>query len=393
MQAMSGTAARSASTTAGWSSTAAVPLVVSTMAGRPLALPMPSAVKAAERSSRRTCTLIRSSAASAIVRGVERDPGHTTAWVTPQRTHSSTSVAANAAWTSPSAPPSGALGTLTSFAMSSTPTSEPARPPDLHRRTIGDGPGLVLAHGFTQTGRVWASLDDDLAADHRVTSVDMPGHGGSATVAVSLPAGGGLLGAVGGRAAYVGYSMGARFCLHLALDRPDLVDALVLISGTAGIDDPDERRLRRRADEALAEQLDPSTGTGSAVPVEAFVRRWMDDPMFDGVGPEAGGLRERLTNTGPGLASSLRLAGTGTQQPRWGELERLAMPVLVVTGERDLKFTPLGRRLVGCIGSNASLTVVPGTGHAPHLQRPGEVAALVRAHLAGGSGTPSPGPG
>jgi hypothetical protein len=51
VQASSGTAARSASTTAGWSSAAAVPLVVSTTAGRPVASPTPRARNAAERSS------------------------------------------------------------------------------------------------------------------------------------------------------------------------------------------------------------------------------------------------------------------------------------------------------------------------------------------------------
>ena len=129
--------------------------------------------------------------------------------------------------------------------------------------------------------------------------------------------------------------MGARFCLHLALERPELVDSLVLVSGTAGIDDDDERTARRRADDDLAEQLDPADPARSeAVPVATFVRRWMANPMFAGVGPEAGGLVERLTNTGPGLASSLRLAGTGTQEPLWSELHRLDMPVLVVTGGR-----------------------------------------------------------
>ncbi len=108
--------------------------------------------------------------------------------------------------------------------------------------------------------------------------------------------------------------------------------------------------------------------------------------MFAGISPSADGLDERLRNTGPGLASSLRLAGTGTQRPLWDSIGRLSMPVLIVTGALDQKFTTLGLRMAEAIGPNASRAVVPGAGHAPHLQRPDEVADLVRAHQRRGGG-------
>jgi 2-succinyl-6-hydroxy-2,4-cyclohexadiene-1-carboxylate synthase len=262
-----------------------------------------------------------------------------------------------------------------------TPVPTPP-PPSLHAEVTGVGPRVVLAHGFTQTGRVWGSLDHDLARDHQVVAVDMPGHGRSSDVRATLVDGALLLARAGGPAAYVGYSMGARFCLHLALARPEVVGSLVLISATAGIDDPDERRARRASDAALADQLDPGRPGDEPVPLEAFLTRWMDNPLFAGVDPSAAGLEERRRNSGPGLASSLRLAGTGTQLPLWGKLGRLDMPVLVVCGEADTKFTDLGRRLTEAIGPNADLAVMAGTGHAPHLQRPGAVADLVRSHLA-----------
>jgi 2-succinyl-6-hydroxy-2,4-cyclohexadiene-1-carboxylate synthase len=265
----------------------------------------------------------------------------------------------------------------------------PANPPrpavtptTLHTETVGSGLRLVLAHGFTQTGRVWGSIDADLATDHEVVRADMPGHAGSSNLRLGLTDGALQLGEAGGRAAYLGYSMGARFCLHLALARPELVESLVLISGTAGIDDPTERRKRRRSDEALAEELDPSIAGRTALPVGVFVARWLDGPLFAGIDADANGFDERVRNTGPGLASSLRSAGTGTQQPLWEALGRLDMPVLIVTGALDEKFTTLGDRMAEAIGANATRAVVPGAGHAPHLQRPAEVSALVRAHLA-----------
>ena len=259
----------------------------------------------------------------------------------------------------------------------------------LHTEVVGRGPRVVLAHGFTQTGRLWNSMEERLATDHQVVLVDMPGHAGSSHIAADLTEGAHLLGAAGGRGAYVGYSMGARFCLHLALARPDLVTSLVLISGTAGMERPGDREARRASDEVLAFELDPPAHLDDAAGLrevrqarlDAFLRRWLDNPMFAGIPPEANGFDERRRNTGPGLASSLRLAGTGTQLPLWDRLDWLRMPVLLLTGEYDDRFTETGRRMAAAIGVNATHVVVPKAGHSPQLQVPERVAELIHAHL------------
>ena len=131
---------------------------------------------------------------------------------------------------------------------------------------------LVLAHGFTQTGRVWGRIGRRPGRRPQLVPVDLPGHGRSSDIHADLVAGALLLGDAGGAADYLGYSMGARFCLHLALARPGLVRRLVLVSGTAGIDDAGERAERRRTDEALAERLDPAGG-GPPEDTVADVRR------------------------------------------------------------------------------------------------------------------------
>jgi len=100
------------------------------------------------------------------------------------------------------------------------------------------------------------------------------------------------------------------------------------------------------------------------------------------VPPSANAVEERCTNSGPGLASSLRLAGTGTMEPLWERLSAVTVPVLVVTGARDRKFTALGRRLVAGLGGPADLVAIDGADHAPHLQHPGAVAAAIRGFLA-----------
>lgn len=243
----------------------------------------------------------------------------------------------------------------------------------------GAGPRVVLVHGFTQSARSWAPVAGPLSASREVVSVDLPGHGGSSGRAVAgLEDAAGLLGATGGRAAYVGYSLGARTCLTLALSSPALVDRLVLVGATAGIRDEAERATRRAADEALAAELDDGGDDG----LDRFLHRWLAGPLFAHLSPAQADLGARRANHAAGLAASLRSCGTGTQAPSWERLDELAMPVLVVAGERDDKFRRLAGELVAGIGANAALAVVPGAGHAAPFEAPDAFVGLLEAFLA-----------
>jgi 2-succinyl-6-hydroxy-2,4-cyclohexadiene-1-carboxylate synthase len=254
----------------------------------------------------------------------------------------------------------------------------------LAARSSGAGDRVVLVHGFTQTGRSWDRIAADLACDHEVVTVDAPGHGGSGAIHADLPTTATLLAATTGQATYVGYSMGGRICLHLALAHPELVTGLVLLGATAGIDDPGERAVRRAGDDALAAEIERDG-------VDTFLDRWLANPMFAGLPDDPAERAERRHNTAAGLAASLRLVGTGTQEPRWDRLGALTMPVLVLAGEHDAKFTELGRRLASSIGDNASFATVPGAGHAAHLEQPEAFVHLVREWLAQTSGVGEPG--
>jgi 2-succinyl-6-hydroxy-2,4-cyclohexadiene-1-carboxylate synthase len=248
--------------------------------------------------------------------------------------------------------------------------------PSLHRLAEG-GPDepVVLAHGFTQTLASWDPTAAWLAARHRVVRVDLPGHGGSAAVRAGFSEAAALLGEAGGAGAYVGYSLGGRLCLRLALDRPDLVRALVLIGASPGIADPSERAARRASDEALAARLERDG-------LEAFLERWLAQPLFATLPPERVGLKARLANTPAGLAASLRLHGTGTQEPLWVRLGSLRPPALLVAGALDGRFVGLATRMAAAIGPGARIALVPEAGHAAHLERPDEAARLIEAFLA-----------
>jgi 2-succinyl-6-hydroxy-2,4-cyclohexadiene-1-carboxylate synthase len=245
----------------------------------------------------------------------------------------------------------------------------------LHAERDGSGPRLVLVHGFTQTRRCWGPIADDLVTDHEVVRVDAPGHGRSSEVLAGLRGGGRMIADQGGEATYLGYSMGGRYLIHLALANPELVNGLVLIGATAGIDDPAERAARAEADRRTAARI-------RDLGLLEFLQGWVAQPMFAGIPAERQYLLERMENTVDGLESSVLQSGTGSQDPSWDKLRRLDMPVLVLAGELDDKYVAIGRRLREAIGDNATFATVPGAGHAAHLEQPDGFLAILRPWLA-----------
>ena len=234
---------------------------------------------------------------------------------------------------------------------------------------------VVLVHGFTQTRRCWHPFDGLLAASFECRSLDAPGHGDAAALALDVPSAAAHLARRGGDGVYLGYSMGGRLCLRLALDYPTRVRGLVLISASPGIVDAAERRARVLRDEALADRI-------QQIGVAAFVDEWLAQPMFAHLPPANAHRDERLRNTAAGLASSLRLAGTGVQEPLWDRLAELAMPVLVIAGSLDETYLAVGRQMVAAIGTNATFAEITAAGHSAQLEAPDATAQLVSDWLA-----------
>ena len=232
---------------------------------------------------------------------------------------------------------------------------------------------LVLLHGFTHTGASWNHVRRQLGESYRALAPDLRGHGAASQMTpVDLA---GVLADIESSApprfTLAGYSMGGRIALHVALARPERVDRLVLIGASPGLAGAPERAARRAADAALADEIEAGT-------LEAFTRRWAQTPVLAGL-PAAVAEEvqaDRMRCTPAGLAAALRGLGTGTLPSLWDRLGELALPVILVVGERDEKFRAIAARMAGELPA-AELVVVPGAGHAGHLEAPEVVAGLI----------------
>jgi len=242
------------------------------------------------------------------------------------------------------------------------------------RLGLPGNPRVVLVHGFTQTANSWKPIAEQLATHGvEVVVVDLPGHGGSAGVRADLRRTADMIASVGGRGTYVGYSLGGRVCLHLALMYPHLVQSLVLIGAHPGIDDADERAVRRASDDALAQRL-------LDIGIEAFLTEWTALPLFGGFQITEADRADRLRNTAEGLADSLRMAGTGEQLPLWPRLCELNMPVHALAGAHDTKFAAIAEQIAGAVPEGRA-TSIPDAAHAAHLQHPQAVIDAILAAL------------
>jgi 2-succinyl-6-hydroxy-2,4-cyclohexadiene-1-carboxylate synthase len=235
-------------------------------------------------------------------------------------------------------------------------------------------PTVVLLHGFTHTGASWNPVISALGERYRALAPDIRGHGAASnsepvTLAAVVDD---IANLAPERFTLAGYSMGGRLALHVALAVEDRIDCLVLISASPGIADDAERAQRRAADERLAAEIERSS-------IGAFAARWATaTDVLSGQPSEvtAAAHADRLRNSPAGLARALRGLGTGALPAVWDRLGSLRMPVTLVVGESDRKFSSIAEQMATDI-RDASPVVIPGAGHAVHLERPGRVAAIL----------------
>jgi pimeloyl-[acyl-carrier protein] methyl ester esterase len=247
----------------------------------------------------------------------------------------------------------------------------------LYTQSSGDGPDLVLIHGWGLNGGIWDALAPRLAASgFRVTRVDLPGHGrsawhGEADVDALARA---VLACVPQRAAWLGWSMGALVAMRAALNAPARIARLVLVAATPS--------FIRRPDwtPAMAPELLEGFASDLQRDYLRTLQRFLALQVRGSDAAEAvlRELRVRLLQHGRPAPESLRagldiLRETDLRAP----LADIACPVLWLMGARDTLVPEEAARQAAGRMPDARVEVIAGAGHAPFLARPAETADII----------------
>lgn len=257
-----------------------------------------------------------------------------------------------------------------------------------HVEVCGKGFPLVMLHGFTGRGSNWSPFCTILGKNSKLIMPDIIGHG--ATETSSLEEDKYLLPSVAKdfikiidefgfeKVDILGYSMGGRLAIAMAILFPDRVRNLILESASPGLKTDLERKERRNSDADLATTIIENG-------VEAFVDYWEDIPLFESqkfLSPEirASIRAQRLMNDPKKLGNSLLGMGTGMQPCYWHRLHEIEADVLMIVGDLDHKFCQIAEDMQKSL-KKGQIFKVNGCGHAIHVEQPEKFGTIVSEFL------------
>jgi len=247
----------------------------------------------------------------------------------------------------------------------------------LRVRISGAGPDVVLLHGWALNGGVWRHMAGELARRHRVTVIDLPGHGRS-----SMPPGDYTLprlaeavaAALPGRCRLVGWSLGGMVALQIALDTGPDIDRLVLVDSTPQF----------VANEAWPYGLEAAVLDGFAEQLKrdyrATIQRFLalQTLTAENARETLIALKEQMAEAPPpdprALAGGLAILRHASLASRLGDIRA---PVTVIQGERDTLVPAAAARAMAERLPRADLHLIKSAGHAPFLSHPRAFLALI----------------
>jgi 3-oxoadipate enol-lactonase len=255
----------------------------------------------------------------------------------------------------------------------------------LHHERAGSGPSVVFLHPGIADSRVWDPQWLSFGA-HRRIRLDLRGFGQSPVGPLPITHAQDVADLLDelrvSGAALVGTSMGGRVALELAVARPDLVAALVLVGASLpGQAWSEEVRAYGQAEDEAVSRGDLDLAT------ELNLRMWVDGP-HRAPGDVDPSVREAVRE--------MQRRALELQAPVWDEadeeplvqeladrLHEVRAPTLVLVGEQDVSDIHVSAARLAAEIPGAQSATIAGAAHVPHLERPAEFDALVLHFLAG----------
>jgi len=237
-----------------------------------------------------------------------------------------------------------------------------------------ENPAVLFLHGFLGGREDWREITDRLCENFQTVAVDLPGHGYTQVNGIdkyyTMPScAWGLINFLDQlkikKCHTVGYSMGGRLALYLAVKYPERFDKIVIESSSPGLKTADERQDRVKQDKKLARRLETEN-------FENFLNDWYRQPLFESIQKDARFkklFKKRLKSDPLLLAKSLRQMGTGAQPSLWPELSKINNPIMFVAGEKDEKFKALAGEMSD-LCETSEICIIKNCGHNVHFEKP-----------------------
>ena len=232
-------------------------------------------------------------------------------------------------------------------------------------------PVVLFLHGFMGSLADFQEVANLLNDDFCCLLIDLPGHGktevksdldyGMERVAIAIID---LLEQLAIKQCFlVGYSMGGRLALYLAVHFPQYFPQVVLESASPGLENEAERVKRIEQDLIVVNRL-------KSQDLNLFLQQWYSNPLFSSFVKHPNyqkAIARRLNNNPNKLVKSLIHMGLGVQPSLWHQLEFIQPKILLIVGALDLKFTKINQRIC-LLSPQFQIEVVENTSHNVHFE-------------------------
>ncbi|BAZ11002.1 alpha/beta hydrolase fold protein [Calothrix sp. NIES-4071] len=241
-------------------------------------------------------------------------------------------------------------------------------------------PTILFLHGFMGNCEEFEDVVSLLSSSNKFSflTLDLPGHGktqvlgGDNYYTMEFIAEG-IINLLNELKIYkcfiVGYSMGGRLALYLALNFPERFLKVVLESASPGLSTQSQRLERVKSDKQIARKLNRINTNEEFA---AFLSAWYNQSIFGNIKNHSKYndlIATRMENNPFELAKSLCWMGTGTQPSLWEKLQSNILPMLLLVGEYDKKFIDLNTKMAKMCKS-CQLDIILGAGHNIHFEQP-----------------------